>query len=331
MKTRNESIELLRIIAMLFIVMLHVSGAFANSEADGSVENALHHAFRSVCFTGVTIFAFISGYFGVKWNGKKFFDYEMMAVTFEIFVFILTILFVPYFSINASLRSLFPISGGSHWYFSAYMFLMLLMKFLPLSAKAVSNSRLVLIMLFLFTFVIQFLFKANGTTFLMLVEIYMIGRCLRLNPIPLIENHCGKIMMLTLSLNAALFFFAAYSKFLNGKLLQVLANNHNPLIFISAISLFYFFKKHAFRTDFGIFCRLASYMFPVYIVHSALYSEGCLNVYMKKNLIQDNIYISFICWSALMFIIPIFLEVIRRKIFSQFNDKLFCWILKNKG
>ena len=330
MKFRNESIEFLRVIAMLFIVMLHVSGAFANLEADGTFENALHHSFRSVCFTGVTIFAFISGYFGVKWNGKKFFDYEMMAISFEILVFIFTILFVSSFNISVSLRSLFPIAGGCHWYFSAYMIFMLLVKFL-LPAKVVPKSRLILMILLFITYAVQFLNKTNGTTFLMFVEIYMIGRCLRLNPILWIENHCGKIMMVTLPLNAVLFFLAAYFNFLNGKLLQILANNHNPLIFISAICLFYFFKNHSFNTSSEIFCRLASYMFSVYIVHCAFFDEGCLKVYMKQNLILNNIYVSFICWSALMFVAPVFLEMIRRKIFSQLNDKVFCWLLKKEG
>ena len=306
MKLRNESIEILRVVAMLFVVMLHMSGAFANPEADGTLENALHHAFRSICFTGVTIFAFISGYFGVKWNSKKFFDYEIMAITFEILVFIFTIFFIPYYSINTSLRSLFPIAGGSHWYFSAYMIFMLLVKFLPPPAKIAPSNRLVLVILLFVTYVIQFIFKTNGTTFLMFVEIYMIGRCLRSNPILWIENHCGKIMMVTLFLNAALFFFAAYSKFLNGKFLHILANNHNPLIFISAICLFYFFRNHSFNTNSGIFCRLASYMFSVYFIHCAFFDEGCLKVYIKQNLILDNIYVSFICWSALMFVTPIF-------------------------
>lgn len=330
MNTRNESVELLRIIAMLFIVMLHVSGAFANLEAGGTLENALHHSFRSVCFTGVTIFAFISGYFGVKWNCKKFFDYEIMAISFEIPVFIFTILFIPYYSISFSLRSLFPIAGGVHWYFSAYMIFMLLVKFFY-PAKIVSSSRLLLVFLLFVTYVVQFIFKTNGTTFLMFVEIYMIGRCLRSNPILWIENHCGKIMVITLSLNAALFFFAAYSRFLNGKLLHILVSNHNPLILISAICLFYFFKKHSFNTSSGIFCRLASYMFSVYIIHCAFFDEGCLKVYMKQNLILNNIYISFICWSALMFVVPIFLEMIRRKFFSQLNDKVFYLLLKIKG
>ena len=42
--------------------------------------HATELAVRSYFFIGVSTFAFISGYYGVKWNAGKFLKYESMTV-----------------------------------------------------------------------------------------------------------------------------------------------------------------------------------------------------------------------------------------------------------
>lgn len=61
---RNLNIEALRVIAMLSILLLHISGRLFVSE--DNMIHAAELAVRPYFFIGVSAFAFISGYYGVK-------------------------------------------------------------------------------------------------------------------------------------------------------------------------------------------------------------------------------------------------------------------------
>jgi peptidoglycan/LPS O-acetylase OafA/YrhL len=75
---RNTNIEALRVIAIFLILLLHVSTTILKE--DGILVTNTAVLFRSYTFLGVSIFAFISGYYGTKWNSKKLFKYEFMSV-----------------------------------------------------------------------------------------------------------------------------------------------------------------------------------------------------------------------------------------------------------
>ena len=59
-KVRNSNIELLRIIAMTFIVIWHISVHAQKGELNS------HNYIVAFCTTGVNLFILISGYFGIK-------------------------------------------------------------------------------------------------------------------------------------------------------------------------------------------------------------------------------------------------------------------------
>ena len=59
-KTRNSNIELLRIIAMMFIVIWHISVHAQKGELPS------HNYIISITITGVNLFLLITGYFGIR-------------------------------------------------------------------------------------------------------------------------------------------------------------------------------------------------------------------------------------------------------------------------
>ena len=58
-KVRKSNIELLRIIAMMFIVIWHISVHAQKGELNS------HNYIVAFCTTGVNLFILISGYFGI--------------------------------------------------------------------------------------------------------------------------------------------------------------------------------------------------------------------------------------------------------------------------
>lgn len=69
MKKRNVNIEALRVILMLLIILLHLSGQFYNIQEirteTSSFEDSAILSLRMIFMLGVNTFAFISGYYGI--------------------------------------------------------------------------------------------------------------------------------------------------------------------------------------------------------------------------------------------------------------------------
>ena len=64
-KVRNSNIELLRIIAMMFIVIWHISVHAQKGELPS------HNYIAAITTTGVNLFVLISGYWGIKLKWKS--------------------------------------------------------------------------------------------------------------------------------------------------------------------------------------------------------------------------------------------------------------------
>ena len=66
MKERNYGIDLLRVVAMCFIIILHLlgHGGVLDSSAPGSINWLTAYFFETLAYSGVGIFATISGYVG---------------------------------------------------------------------------------------------------------------------------------------------------------------------------------------------------------------------------------------------------------------------------
>lgn len=69
MKNRNLNLEALRVVLMILIILLHLSGIFYNIPSIRSesfnIEASLLLGMRMIFLLGVNTFAFISGYFGI--------------------------------------------------------------------------------------------------------------------------------------------------------------------------------------------------------------------------------------------------------------------------
>lgn len=70
-KMRNSNIELMRIIAMLFIISHHFLVHGMNIWQDSSWDNLTLLSLDSLFFIGVNVFVLISGYCGIRFNWNK--------------------------------------------------------------------------------------------------------------------------------------------------------------------------------------------------------------------------------------------------------------------
>ena len=127
-KTRNSSIELLRILCIFGIIFMHTI-AYGGDEL--SQMNRYLLIFAN-CFTnlGVTCFMLISGYFGVRFNLQKLIKLDLMVILYTILHQVIKLaLGIPVGKMDW-LSSFFPILSNQYWYLTAYFIIAILSGYL---------------------------------------------------------------------------------------------------------------------------------------------------------------------------------------------------------
>lgn len=89
-KHRNSNVELLRIVAMIMILMLHVNFiSIGSPTAENCIANPvssfLRIAFEQICIIAVNLFVLISGWFSIKVRTKGFLNFVFQCV-FVLFI-----------------------------------------------------------------------------------------------------------------------------------------------------------------------------------------------------------------------------------------------------
>lgn len=320
-KERNSNVETLRVLMMYLIVLLHFFARvfdLGNPDKYSPFIFSAIQGIRCICFLGVSTFAFISGYYGIKWSLKKFLKYEILATIWEVVFYAMGMAYE-----GANLKMLFPLSSGYHWYFSAYMILMILAPVLNKGMESLSKEQLktVCVFLVLIHYAGQFLFPGSiGSEFLILVVIYVLAFYMRKYPVQYFEKHALFIFCTSLLLNIAIAMAAG--KYLDytieawqAKLLSKFATNNNPLVIISSVSLFFYIKNlktYRFRS----IARFAPYMFSVYIIHCC-----ALGIGKFEELLYINSF-TFLFLSTILVVISCsFAEYIRQKLMGNIENK----------
>lgn len=325
MKKRNANIETLRVMLMFLIILLHLSGRFYDVDAlrsmSGDIQASALLSSRMIFLLGVNTFAFISGYFGIKVGGQfKFVKYELLALSWGL-IFSVVDIVVDGFHPRILMNLMLPTISGVCWYFSAYMFLLFLS---PIINKGIEQlGKFDFQMLIVFILGIEFvggtIYHYNGTSFMQLFELYLIGQYLKRYPISLFEEKATSIFILTMMVNLSVTFMASYFQIGGNHIVKMLETNRNPLILIGAISLFFMFRNSKEKSLSNIISKVAPYMFSVYISHAMLLH---INVVDLKSLEIVSPAFSMIIYSVFMLLICIAVDKLRILMFGNLLDKI---------
>lgn len=171
-KQRNSSIEILRFLFMFFIVLIHVYGHGLHLDFEkiyswgDSWHTAPHLALFALGKVGVTGFMFISGYFGIRMNAKKWIT--LLGTTFFYFILL---------SKGSDLRG-FLHPYDYWWYISCYLIICLLSPILNLGFKNLDKKTLSLILtgLLTYNYLGSFFGESNSHDVILLLTIYIAAR-----------------------------------------------------------------------------------------------------------------------------------------------------------
>ena len=346
-KTRNSSVELLRIIAMGIIIIHHfgVHGVFHVLDQSQNILMVDNLSWQ-IIFTqivswggdvGNSIFILITGYFMINKNvnTKKTI---LLLVAMFLYSWIIELIYIyglnGVYSLKIIIMETVPIYFGNNWFVSCYIIFSFFIPFINKFLNSISQKQYIIFILLVFIFY-SFLpsFKANtfmDSKFIFFGLVYSIGGYLKLYFIKYLRNNYNKKYI-------KLFFiqvFIVIIMIIFSDIMAIIFSNdmliklYNPFIKIFsipiAITLFLYFLtiKPIYNKNIN---SISGTILGIYLIHDNNLMRIIIWNYIFPNMeyINSNLYILFfVIKVCLIFIICSFIEFLRKKYLEVIFIKL---------
>ena len=273
-KIRNSNIELLRIIAMLFIVIWHISLHAQKGEQPS------HNYIAAITTTGVNLFVLISGYFGIKLKWKSLLNILSIVVFYYSVQLIADVLvFGSTPSVGHFINIIVPISRSPWWFMTCYIVLMLISPGLNIVKNNATDKqyKLIVTTLIFLSCISGFIFtnsliNPNGFNLFHFITLYFIGDAIKRFDI---ARNFKTYQLWTI------YIISTIALFVSLKIISGNTQYNNPFLMIAAISFFCIFTKTKLNNK--KINNIARYMLPLYLlqesplgfkIYKILYSKG---------------------------------------------------------
>lgn len=288
---RQSNFELLRIVAMIFILILHVDhlsfGFPSTQEIAASPFSAfLRTWLETIAVVAVNTFVLISGYFGIRLQVERFAGLLFQSAFYIMGVYlVLVTVGWETFSVGHFVRCLSPLDPSGGWFIPVYIGLMLLS---PILNAFVTQARekdllgiiiVLLLMQSVFGWGIDHLKVGAGYSLFSFILLYLIGQYLRKYPETFYSKgkasrYLGIYLGISL-LNALISYVASALHLLlpsipsdlgNHKMISIIPLAYSsPLNIIGAVCLFIAFSRLKIRSQ--LINWVASSVLAVYLIH----------------------------------------------------------------
>ncbi len=294
-KVRNSNIELLRLVCTLSIVLHHFIGHGLQVTVIGSGRTTdAGLIVASFLVIGVNCYILISGYFGIKAQWKGFFRLYLACVFFDLLFKVLHSIDTHTLDFKEMILSLFPFSNTGLWFIPQYFYLYLLS---PVLNKVIDNcsKRQHIQMLFIWgilAYYFGFLWLGTISHFIYFIFLYFLGRFIALYTENVTTPKRRMVYVCIYLLSVVVRAVCAVTMFHMGQdwILNIGFSYKNPLMLVSSVSVFLFFRSLNFQNK--IINWFAASSFAVYLIHENKFVVPYLYGYVY-NLPQqiDNNYL----------------------------------------
>lgn len=341
-KSRDTSIELLRIVAMIMIVFHHFSVHSGYSfEATEITVPRLWLAFIQLGGkVGNDIFVLIAGYYlvldnhGTLLNVKKIYKLWSQTIFYSLSILAIMIVFTNRkIELKVILQSFFPLASSLWWFASTYFVLYLLHRFINRMIYALNKREfevLLIICIMMWCLAPTFInFNFGSTNITWFFTLYLIAAYFRL------YFRCDKKIYFSIACVSSLIFtyLATFGFMFLGTKFSWLASramyfyNQDKLnVLVIAASVFLLFKSIDVKQC-KIINKIASATFGVYLIHENPLIREVLwqHIFQKAayiNSIYIIIYSIYVC--VITYIVCTIIELLRIKVMEITVDQ---WVM----
>ena len=305
----SSNIELLRIVAGLFVIILHFN---FNPAGGGAVEHVIgiNYYFlimlELICACAVNVFILISGYFGCESNKLalgKLIGLLIQTIVFSFLIELLVNIIHRSINVNQLIISLLPVN----YYVMLYVALMCMAPFINIIINKISIESLkhfVIILMclnsiwptivdvmqeisgreFMGLSTISLFGSGNGYTIVNFILIYVVGAYIRKTEF---MQDCSKKKLLIL-LAMQVIVLGIWKKVLPNTAWQY----SNPIVILEAIFVFLLFKKISIYSKF--INKIAPASFSCYLIHEKLLSYIDYSMLGSASLLKLVIFITLV-------------------------------------
>lgn len=246
---RETNVELLRIIAITFVLILHTrfDGILSVYDGEFTLSHFLRFLFEALAACGVNVFVMISGYFGIKLSGRSVAKYCFQVYYFAVIALvILLILGDTPIGKEHFIKLLFPVSHNV-WFVPCYFILMLLAPVLNSFIEKTSFRNLAVYTLLLYVIsyvwanVFQTLEGFGGYSWGFFIVLYLLGAIIR----KWNQTHVTSktLAFATYLVSALLIVVIAYIQTSYDFGRSLVWSYDSPLVMASSVGLFLFFSN----------------------------------------------------------------------------------------
>lgn len=332
---RESNLELLRIVAMFFIICHHLIVHSLHCAYYPSQRSELRFDITTMALVflntlfivSVNCYILISGFYGIKPNTKKLCSLLSLCVFYSLLGYLFYAIINDEFSVKEILYSFLPFSHTRGlWFVGAYFALFLTAPLLNAAANYLNEQKIqewiiALAGLAVITFYLGYIWRtgpnSDGYNVFHFLFLYMIGRFLNKNKSVLV-NYKYKYLFIYVACAILTFLLAIYiAKSTNdtNKVFYIAWRYNSPFIVTSSIAFFLFFaslkiKSHVINT-------IAASTFSVYLIHENVYLRNYLYTYFNDYASgRPSLYVInliFIC-AGCIFFCAIFIDLLRKNI-----------------
>lgn len=332
--SRNYSIDLLKFISMLGIIIVHITGrgGLINSSVNNILTINIYRTINNVFLVSVNIFCLITGYLYINKSKIRYRNIVEIILSMVFYSIIITAIFyglnlydVRDMGIKYLINSLFPSMVGRYWFITCYIFLFFMIPYINKFLLAISkeNFKKLLITVFVFFCIFEEIglydfFRIEwGYSPFWLIYLYMVGSYIKMYDLKISNKKSIIVLISCMSLNT-LIMLLTKNLLKSSSIFYNICNNFNsPLLVISSIEIFNLFTK--LRVNNNIFSRLGKYSLAVIILHGhRLIYDWVINGNMKFikpfNFVIELLFL--FGGAFLIYMVCVLIEFIKRKIFK---------------
>lgn len=321
--SRNSSIELLRIFAILMIISMHLMGNWWSTE--NAVNREIIVLLNALFNVGSSLFILVSGYYGIKFKPHKVFHLWFMTLTYTIPIFFMNYWITGNFGDGKFiLHSFFPIFTNYKWFITSYIMLSFFSPWLNKGIALMSKRKYELLLMvggLFFVIAPTMLFVGimadTGKGIVNMTIVYLLGRYLRLYGIPIFfrTKRVLKVFFLWMLIFVANSVFTVLQHHIAG----YYAFDSSVFIIVLSILIFSIYISKDYHSK--CINNIAKYCFPIYLFSDIVWL--LLNNYIIS--IKDRPY----CWFMMPLLLlaailaSIIYEMLRNLLFSRLEETAY--------
>lgn len=266
---RLSNFELLRLLCMLMVLNLH---SFAGWQHGSGVWQCVDFFRESTSICAVDCFILISGYFGIKWKFKSFFNLIFQIFFYSVGIYIIvTALGIVDWDVKSFLLRFACLSKASWGFVVSYVILYFCSPILNAFAEKHSAKEL-LIYIIAFVFVLNIISFTANSAFTYAV-VYLIGRLLKKIKIEEIKIPAAAFYWIVTTIIFLIVFFLLFKTLhiqsgdiVGKRPVGSLGYDYAaPLVILQAVALFTVFARMKLKSRIVNWC--ASSAFAIFLIH----------------------------------------------------------------